>query len=71
MICIIVLIIQIVCFLIFCFYGIKPIEDKLDDLFILGKVILKGLGIPVNIFGKEGLNIGKSLGNKSLFMETS
>ena len=30
MICIFVLIIQIVCFLIFCFNGIKPIEDKLD-----------------------------------------
>ena len=43
MICIIVLIIQIVCFLIFCLYGIKPIEDKLDDLFILGKVILRRL----------------------------
>ena len=64
MICILVLIIQIVCFLMFCFKGIKPIEDKLDDLFILGKVILKGLGIPVNIFGKEGLNIGKKLGKK-------
>ena len=43
MICIIVLIIQIVCFLIFCLYGIKPIEDKLDDLFILGKVIIRRL----------------------------
>ena len=64
MICILVLIIQIVCFLMFCFKGIKPIEDKLDDLFILGKVILKNLGIPINIFGKEGLNIGKSLGKK-------
>jgi hypothetical protein len=43
MTCILVLIIQIVCFLIFCLYGIKPIEDKLDDLFILGKAILRRL----------------------------
>ena len=43
MICILVLIIQIVCFLIFCFYGIKPIEDKLEDLFILGKAIIRRL----------------------------
>ena len=52
MICIIVLIIQIVCFLIFCLYGIKPIEDKLDDLFILGKVILRRL------FNLKGFNFG-------------
>ena len=43
MICILVLIIQIVCFLIFCFCGIKPIEQKLDSLFILGNSILKRL----------------------------
>ena len=43
MICIIVLIIQIICFLIFCFSGIKPIEDKLENLFVLGASILKSL----------------------------
>ena len=43
MICILVLIIQIICFLIFCFSGIKPIEDKLENLFILGASILKSL----------------------------
>ena len=51
MICISVLIIQIVCFLIFCLYGIKPLEDKLDDMFIAGKVILRRLGVRVSIFG--------------------
>ena len=56
MICIFVLIIQIVCFLLFCLKGIKPIEDKLDNLFILGKVILRNLGVNINIFG-EGFNI--------------
>ena len=63
MICIFVLIIQIVCCLLFILKGIKPIEDKLDNLFILGKVILRSLGIPINIFG-EGFNIGKTLGKK-------
>jgi hypothetical protein len=43
MICILVLIIQIICFLIFCFSGIKPIEDKLENLFVLGASILKSL----------------------------
>ena len=43
MICILVLLIQIVCFLIFCFSGIKPIEEKLENLFVLGASILKGL----------------------------
>ena len=57
------LIIQIVCCLLFILKGIKPIEDKLDNLFILGKVILRSLGIPINIFG-EGFNIGKTLGKK-------
>ena len=41
MICIGVFFIQIICFLIFCFCGIKPIEEKLQDLFTLGEVILK------------------------------
>ena len=43
MICIFVLIIQIVCFLIFCFCGIKPIEEKLNNLFLVGESLLKGL----------------------------
>ena len=43
MICILVFIIQLVCFLIFCFCGIKPIEEKLDNLFIVGKSILTNL----------------------------
>ena len=41
-ICIFVLIIQIICFLIFCFCGIKPIEEKLNNLFLVGESILKG-----------------------------
>ena len=41
MICIVVLIIHIICFSIFCFTGIKPIENKLEDLFILGKAITR------------------------------
>ena len=41
MICIVVLIIHIICFTIFCFIGIKPIENKLEDLFILGKAITR------------------------------
>ena len=43
MICILVFLIQLVCFLIFCFCGIKPIEEKLDNLFIVGKSILTNL----------------------------
>ena len=49
MICILVLIIQIVCFLLFCFIGIKPIEDKLEGLFLLGSTILKRLSSMINI----------------------
>ena len=41
MICIFVLVFQIICFLIFCFCGIKSIEDKLGELFVLGKKIIK------------------------------
>ena len=67
MICISVLIIQIVCFLIFCFCGVKSIEDKLEDLFISGKVRLRRLGFKVSIFnnllkvnnGEGGLVPGK------------
>lgn len=43
MVCILVLIIQIICFLIFCFSGIKPIEEKLENLFLIGAQILKNL----------------------------
>ena len=43
MVCILVLIIQIICFLIFCFSGIKPIEEKLDILFHIGAQILKNI----------------------------
>ena len=53
MICIFVLIIQIVCFLIFCFCGIKPIENKIDDLIILGKVMIRRLSL------FKGTNVGK------------
>ena len=45
MICILVLIIQLICLFIFCFCGIKPIENQLDDLFILGKAIVKRLSM--------------------------
>ena len=41
MICIIVLLIQIVCFLLFCFLGIKTIEEKVDDLIIFKKALLR------------------------------
>ena len=40
-ICIIVLIIQIICFLLFCFLGIKYIRSQLEDLFYLGSEIIK------------------------------
>ena len=40
-ICIIVLIIQIICFLLFCFLGIKYIRRQLEDLFYLGSEIIK------------------------------
>ena len=43
MICIIVLIIQLVCFIIFCFSGIKPIQNKLSDLFKAGAAIINKL----------------------------
>ena len=41
MICILVLFIQIICFLIFCFKGIKSIRKQIDDLFNLGNEIIK------------------------------
>ena len=64
MICIIVLIIQIVCLLIFCLYGIKPIEGTLDDLFILGKVILRRL---TNLKGCNfGLNQDDNINNSQI-----
>ena len=45
MICIIVLIIQIICFLMYCFQGISPIKQKVNNLFILGKAIVKRLSM--------------------------
>ena len=69
MICIFVLLIQIVCFLIFCFCGIKPIKEKLDDLFILGKVIIRRLSILPGGHIQEGgslfnINLSEKLGRK-------
>ena len=55
MICIIVLIIQIICFLMYCFLGISPIKQKVNSLFALGKTIIKRLsmiGVHIDI-GKE------------------
>ena len=40
MICIIVLFIQIICFLLFCFLGIKFIKRQINDLFKLGDEII-------------------------------
>ena len=57
MICIFVLIVQIICFLLFCFRGVKSLEDKLLDLFIAGKVMLRRLGIMVPIFGINDLKL--------------
>ena len=62
MICIIVLIIQLVCFLIFCFSGIKPIKNKLKDLFKAGAAIINRL-IGKNIKVKQPKN-NKSKKNK-------
>lgn len=63
MICIVVLLIQIICFLIFCFLGFEEYETKVDDLFIAAKVTLRRLGIPVSIFGDDFL-INKDKNNK-------
>ena len=41
MICIIVLFIQIICFLLFCFLGLKSIRKQLEDLFNLGNEIIR------------------------------
>ena len=40
-ICILVLIIQFICFLLFCFRGIKSIKKQLEDLFTLGNEIIR------------------------------
>ena len=40
-ICILVLIIQFICFLLFCFLGIKSIKKQLEDLFTLGNEIIR------------------------------
>ena len=55
MVCIIVLIIQIICFLLFCFLGIKPIQEKVKNLLKLGNEIIRRLskvGIHLDI-GKD------------------
>ena len=57
MICIFVLIIQFVCFLIFCFSGVRPIEEKLNDLFVLGTSILRRLSTLVMRNNTEGNNL--------------
>ena len=52
MICILVLIIQIICFLLFCFLGIKPIQEKVKSLLKLGNEIIRRLsrvGIHIDI----------------------
>ena len=56
MICILVLFIQIICFLIFCFKGIKSIRKQIDDLFNLGNEIIKKQS---TIFKDVKLNIEK------------
>ena len=58
MICIIVLIIQLVCFLIFCFSGTKPIQNKLKDLFKLGAAIINRL------IGRN-IGVGRAKNNKN------
>ena len=61
MICIFVLFFQIICCLIFSFCGIKSIEDKLGELFSLGKKIIKRrskLIMPENIQANNQ-NLGK------------
>ena len=72
MICIIVLIYQIICFLIFCFCGINPIKKKLKDLFLLGKKIVRRLskiqGFNLNLVKEPGnININNKKKNKKLF----
>ena len=64
MICILVLIIQLICLFIFCFCGIKPIENQLDDLFILGKAIVKRLSMIVSALNVE--NGGNNSNNNNL-----
>ena len=58
MLCIVVLIIQLICFLIFCFCGIKPIETQLSDLFVLGRAIVKRLS------QVTGFHLSGNLGNQ-------
>ena len=59
MLCIVVLIIQLICFLIFCFCGIKPIETQLSDLFVLGRAIVKRLSLVT------GIHLSGNLGNQT------
>ena len=56
MMCILVLIIQIICFLIFCFSGIKPIKEKIKILLKAGKEIL-------HLISRAGIHIGMGLEN--------
>ena len=59
MLCIVVLIIQLICFLIFCFCGIKPIETQLSDLFVLGIAIVKRLS------QVTGIHLSGNFGNQT------
>ena len=59
MLCIVVLIIQLICFLIFCFCGIKPIETQLSDLFVLGRAIVKRLS------QVTGIHLSGNMGNQT------
>ena len=71
MICIIVLIFQIICFLIFCFWGIKSIKEKLKDLFLLGKKIIRRIskisGFPSGVRDKRQNNQINNQNNKKPF----
>ena len=63
MICILVLFIQIICFLIFCFKGIKSIRKQIDDLFNLGNEIIKKQSI---ILKDVKLNIEREESNEKI-----
>lgn len=62
MMCIIVLIIQIICFLLFCFLGLKSIKRQLNDLFILGTEIIRRQ----SVIKETRLNIEKETDNDSI-----
>jgi len=71
MICIFVLIFQIICFLIFCFCGIKSIEDQLGELFLLGKNIIRRRSklILIENIHANNQNAGKEDAKNSLMQE--